>query len=283
MKRAPISACLGLILGLILASGIATTAAAQNNATYRPVKRSVRTEQAGSSEVHIVPTAMKAGSTSIDIAGDHWVARGYDLKTLLSQIYNIDARRIDFADNGSADARWDVTLQLRREVDEDAMEHLLEKALEQKFRLTIAPESRTMDVYVLTAPNGPGAALHPHGAAGRAGMATPVAQGPDDTVSDDAGQITYFGKHCSGVSSGGIAASAGTIGEFRRTLEPDLDRLLVDETHLTGSYDFKIGNYANENELFKLMQDELGIAVTPGQRKVTMLTVRPAQEIEAAM
>jgi uncharacterized protein (TIGR03435 family) len=230
---------------------------------------------------------MKAGSTSIDIASDHWVARGYDLKTLISQMFDVDARRIDFADDGSPDARWDVTLQLPREVDQDMMQYMLQGALEQKFRLKIAAETKTMDVYVLTAPNGPGAALHRHGAAGRAGLATLVAagsvEGSDDAASDDAGQITYFGKNCSGVSSGGIAASAGTMGDFRRTLEPDLDRLLVDETHLAGSYDFKIGNYANENELFKLMHDELGIAVTPAQRKVTVLTVKPAQEMQATM
>lgn len=275
MKRAPISAA----VGLVLAFGFAMSATAQSKATYQPVKRAVRTQQGiSSSEVRITPTTMNAGSTSIDIAGDHWVARGYDLKTLLSHIYDIDERRIDFAEDGSGDTRYDVTLQLPREVDEDVMQQMLQSALERKFQLTIAPETRTMDVYVLTAPNGPGTALHRHG-----GMTKLVAQSSDDTGTDDAGQITYFGKDCSGVSSGGIAASAGTIGEFRRTLEPDLDRVLVDETHLTGSYDFKIGNYANEDELFKLMHDQLGIAVTPAQRKVTVLTVKPAQEMQAAL
>jgi uncharacterized protein (TIGR03435 family) len=274
MKRAPISA-----VGAALAIAVAASAAAQSKTTYHPVKRTVRAErEISASEVHITPTNMQAGSTSIDVAGDHWVARGYDLKTLLSQVYEVDERRIDFADDGWADARYDVTLQLPREVDQDRMQSMLQTALEGKFGVKIAAEQRTMDVYVLTAPNGPGVALHRHG-----GMAKLAAQSSDDSGSDDAGQITYFGKDCSGVSSGGIAASAGTIGELRRTLEPDLDRPLVDETHLTGSYDFKIGNYANENELFKLMHDELGIAVTPTQRKVTVLTVRPAQEMQAAL
>jgi uncharacterized protein (TIGR03435 family) len=282
MKRAPISA-----VGVVLAIAVATSAVAQSKATYQPSARAVRAaREISASEVHITSTTMKAGSTSIDVAGDHWVARGYDLKTLLSQVFDVDARRIDFANNGSTDARYDVTLQLPREVDQDMMQSMLQGALERKFGVRIAAEQRTMDVYVLTAPSGPGVGLHPHRVAGRAGLATLVAQGSNDAGSDDAGQITYFGKACSGVSSGGIAASAGSIGEFRRTLEPDLDRLLVDETHLTGSYDFKIGNYANENELFKLMHDELGIAVTPTQRQVTMLTVRPAaagHEMRAAL
>jgi uncharacterized protein (TIGR03435 family) len=265
----------------MLASALTMNAAAQGKSSAERV----RMEQGiSSSEVHIVPSRMQAGSTSIETGGDRWNARGYDLKSLISEIYDVDAQRIDLADNSTADARWDVTLQLPREVDEDVMERMLKSALERKFGLKITPETKQMDVYVLTAPNGPGVALHPHD--GRAGgMATLVASGADsDSGSDGAGQITYVGRDCAGVvSSSGIEASAAAIGEFRRTLEPELDRLLVDETHLAGSYDFKIGTYANAEELFKLMRQQLGIVVTPGQREVEVLAVRPAHEMQAAL
>jgi uncharacterized protein (TIGR03435 family) len=276
MKRAPISAG----IGLILVCGIAGTAAAQSKTGAQPVRRTVSAERGiSSSEVHITPTRMLANSTSIDIAGDHWIARGFDLKTLIAQIYDIDIRRIDFSSDRSGDTKYDVTLTLPREVDEDVMQRMLETAMERKFGMTITPESRAMDVYVLTAPNGPGAALHRHGAGGMKLAAQDSAEQP----SDDAEQITFLGKDCNGVSSGGIAASAGTLGEFRRTLEPDLDRLLIDETGLQGSYDFQIGTYGNEQELFQLLHDQLGIVVTPTQRDVTVLTVRPAQELQAKL
>ncbi len=224
---------------------------------------------------------MKAGETSMEIGSDRWLARGYDLKTLISQIYDMDARRIDFAENGSIDARYDVNLTLTHDVDQDAIQQMLKDALQKKFRLTITPESRSLDVYVLTAPNGPGSALHRHGAGG---MTRVVAGDAEDFGLQDVQQITYEGRDCSGKSSAnGIAATAGTISEFRRTLEPDLDRPLVDETNLKGSYDFKIGNYANQQELFKLLHEQLGIMVTAAQRKVTMLTVRPTQVMQAAM
>jgi uncharacterized protein (TIGR03435 family) len=259
--------------------GVASSAPGQSKSN-QPVHRPVRIEQGiSSNEVHIIPTTMQAGSTSIDIGSDHWNARGYDLKTLISQIYDIDIRRVDFADEGQGDARYDLTLSLPGDTDEDVMMHMLQDALMKRFGLAIAPESRDMDVYVLTAPQGPGRALHPHAAGRRTQAATEIGM-------DDAGQITYLGKDCSGISSGGISASAGTIGEFRRTLEPDLDRLLIDETHLGGSYDFKIGNYASKDELFKLMREQLGLVVTPAQRRVTVLTVRAAaagQEMRAAM
>ena len=150
MKRAPISAC----FGLVLIYGFAAAGVAQGKASQQPVRRVASAERGiSSSEVHIAPTRLAANSTSIDIAGDHWNARGFDLKTLISQIYDVDVRRIDFAEDGSGDARYDVTLQLPREVDEDVMQRMLQDALERRFGLAITPERRSMEVYVLTAPN----------------------------------------------------------------------------------------------------------------------------------
>jgi uncharacterized protein (TIGR03435 family) len=280
MKRAPISA----ILSVSMVFG-AAAAMAQSH----PARRATRIEQGiAANLVHITATTMKAGSTSIEVGADRWNARGFDLKTLISQIYNVDMRRIDFPDNGLAAARYDMTLALPEDVDVDTMELILQGALEKKFGLAIAEQTRTMDVYVLTAPNGPGTALHPHVSAARRGakpllVSAGSAHDGDQSADVDLEQITYLGRDCSGVSSGGILASAGTIGEFRRTLEPDLDRLLVDETGLKGSYDFAIGSYRNQDELFKQMHEQLGLAVTPAQRKVTVLTVRPADEMHAAL
>lgn len=279
MKRAPICAS----VSLSLVCGLAAAGTAQSTAGYQPVRRAGAGQAISAADVRIAPTTMAEGSSSIDIGGDHWNARGFDLKTLIAQIYDVDLRLVEFAGDDAGDARYDVTLNLPREIDEDAMQRMLEQALEKKFGLAITPERRTMDVYVLTAPNGPGAALHRHRTSGITKL---VAQDSADQTSDDAEQITYLGKDCEGVSSGGITASAGTIGEFRRTLEPDLDRLLVDETGLKGNYDFQIGNYANQQELFQLLRTELGIVVTPAERQVTVLAIRPAgagRELRAAM
>lgn len=274
MNRAPISA----VLGLVLVYGAAASAAAQSVAPPT-MRRTATARTIASSVVHIAPTTLAANSTSIDVAGDHWIARGFDLKTLISQIYDIDIRQIDLAAE-DADARYDITLTLPREVDEDLMQQMLSDALQRKFGVTITPERRSMEVYVLTAPNGPGAGLHRHRASAAALVATLAAV---DQATDDDSKITFLGKDCDGVASGGISASAGTLGEFRRTLEPDLDRLLIDETGLKGSYDFQIENYSSESELFQLLHDQLGIQVTPARRNLTVLTVRPRQEMQAAL
>jgi len=81
--------CIRDSLGLVLVFGIASTATAQGKPSYQPVRRVVHAGQGiSSSEVRIAPTAMRTGSTSIEIGSDHWSARGYDLKSLIAQIYD---------------------------------------------------------------------------------------------------------------------------------------------------------------------------------------------------
>ena len=284
MKRALISACLSF--GLIF--GVATDAMAQGSGSKQPLRRYVGADHAGLPyEVHITPTTMKPDSTSIETGGDSWSARGFDLKTLLAQVYDIDVRRIDFPNRGAADARYDVALALPVEVSPEVMQQTLQDALESKFKLAIKPESRTMDVYVMSAPNGPGAVMHRHSfAAEAAGLKSLVAQDSAEGAEsgDGLGRITFMGKDCTGgPSSGGISVSAGTMSDFRRTLEPDLDRVLLDETHLEGSYDFQIGTYGSQDQLFKLLHEQLGIVVTPARRDVTVLTVRSADDLQAQL
>jgi uncharacterized protein (TIGR03435 family) len=257
MKRAPISATLGVVL-LCAATG------ALAQASHQPVRRTVRAEQANPvPEVRIALTTMKPGCTSIDTGADGWSARGFDLKTLIAQIYDVDIRQVDLGDDSTAGDRYDLTVTLAKEVDRETMQRLLVSALERKFGLAITPEIRSMSVYVMSAPNGPGNGLHPHAAA----------------TGDGTGQISFFGKDCTiGQSANGLAVMAGTIADFRRTLEPSLDRVLVDETRLPGSYDFQIGNYSNTDDLFKALRDQLGLVVVPLERKVTVLKVRPQGE-----
>lgn len=267
MKRLLTSACIGLLF--------LTGAAAQSRRTTHSITRT------SSPEARIVSSAQRPGSTSIDISDDHWSARGYDLRSLLAEVYELDPRRIELPQGVDTEARYDVTLNLTPDTDADAIQQLLAQAIQRKFGVTISPETREMDVYVMTAPNGPGSHLRRHG---RVTLSKLVSANKDDEATDDAGQITFYGRNCSGqVSSQGIAASAGSIAEFRRTLEPDLDRVLLDETHLTGAYDFKLANYTGADQLFTLMQQRLGITVTPAHRQVTILTVRPTQEMRAAL
>lgn len=279
MKRASVSAS----LTLALVCGLAAGARAQSSSSHVDARRLVRPAPSSvPHDVRIVPTTLKVGSSSIEVGGNSWIARGFDLKSLIAQIYEIDPRRVELPKEESADARYDVTLTSPQEMGADDLQRLLQDALEKKFGLRITPESRLLNVYVLTVPNGPGAALHRHnGASTFAGAADGAAQETGDEE-----RITIMERNCSGVpSGGGIVAIAGRLPDLGRTLEQDLDRPLIDETHLTGSYDFKVGGYDNKESLFKLLREQLGVVVMPAQRDVTVLAVRPAgtQTAQAAM
>jgi uncharacterized protein (TIGR03435 family) len=276
MVRASISARLSVVL---LMCGLAASATAQSSGTHHASRMPAHDENPSLlSQVHIVPTTLQPGDTSIQVDSNTWIARGFDLKTLIAQIYDVDIRLVDVPSSDTADTRYDLTANVPTFLDQEEMQRLLLTAIQRKFGLSITQETRSMDVYVISAPAGPGTALHPHSPRpAPAGLTALVSQSSDDS-SDDAGQITFMGKDCSGVSSGGI-----TISDFRRTLEPDLDRVLLDETNLTGTYDFQIGNYTNTADLFKLLHDQLGLVVTPAQRKVTVFAVRPTQDLQASL
>ena len=285
MNRALISilSSIGLVAGSAGAyaqaqdiASVKNVAAVKAGARYEPVRGAIRIDSTDVPfEVRIDQSAEAADSSTIEVGADHWEARGYDLKSLVAQIFEIDARLVDVPENVAGSGRLDVSLSLPTELDQDSMQRILMKALTQRLGVTIKPEARTMDVYVLSAPEGLASGLKRHSFARHAGLKQLVAGGDD--FDDEGGRITYMGKDCSGVSSGGITVEGGTIADFRRTLEPDLDRVLVDETKLRGSYDFKIGMYANQKQLFELMRVGLGLVVTPEQRNVTVLTVRPAE------
>lgn len=269
MHRAPF--LVWLSFGLIVSPAIA---GAQSNAS-RPHSRSISEDHAALPyQVHIASTSQPEGSSSIETGGDSWTAKGYDLRTLIAQIFNVDSRRIDFPNEAIADQRFDISVNLPVEVDESTMQRLLADAVQKRFGLKIAPESRPMNVYVLTAPNGPGAAMKRHVAKMTAAELTGFAAADS---SDDLGKVTVFGQDCTDKgSSTGISVEASTMADFRRTLEPDLDRVLLDETHLAGSFDFTVGNYTSQQQLFQLLHDQLGLVVTPAERNVTVLAVRAA-------
>jgi uncharacterized protein (TIGR03435 family) len=74
---------------------------------------------------------------------------------------------------------------------------------------------------------------------------------------------------------GNISVSGVTIEDFCKVLEKGLDRKVVDETQLTGHYDFNVvRGDRTRDEFFDMLREQLGLALTPEQRDVPMLVVR---------
>jgi uncharacterized protein (TIGR03435 family) len=249
------------------------------------------TDSPPSDQVHISPTKMADNRTAGASGPDHWSARGYNLKSILAKLYEVHTSRIDLPaplDNG---ARYDFSVRLAQAEDRGRIERLVQEAIAERFQITMTIEPRLTDVYVLTAPKGRARAMKP---AKDAVSGTPFrsshsavafaveSPGSGPQTSE---QITETGRKLlsqfgpgpiHGASSiEGLSVSGSTMADFCHTLELGLDRLVVDETSLKGTYDLKIsGSARTPQELIALVQQQLGLVLTPEKRNVEMLMVR---------
>ena len=226
-------------------------------------------------EVHIAPSTT-LGTTSRS-APDYWSVGGFDLKAIVAQAYGVEETRVDFRDAAAAGKRYDVALVLPKAEDHDAMMRRIQDALKQRFNLNITSEDEPMDVYVVTAPYGPGPNLRPAeesmggftGSSG--GFALP--EGLHDSPENTKGAMDKK-RASEGITVDSISVISGSIEDFCKVLEEGLDRKVIDETHLTGRYDFNvIRGDRSRDQFFDMLREQLGLAVTPEQRDVPMLVV----------
>jgi uncharacterized protein (TIGR03435 family) len=127
-----------------------------------------------------------------------------------------------------------------------------------------------MDVYVVTsADRKPPAAKPQDFGVGGSSSSWFESAAPDGTP--EGSNHTGHGIHAvSGISL------EGTVDEFCKTLERDLDRPVVNETNLKGRFAFrvKVPDDGKTNFLDAL-RDQLGLTVTTEQRNVDILVFNP--------
>ena len=70
---------------------------------------------------------------------DYWSARGFDLKSLIAQVYDLDVSRVDFPDVDATRRRYDVAVVLPRKENEAEMKRLVQEAFQAQFKLSITP------------------------------------------------------------------------------------------------------------------------------------------------
>ena len=266
----------------------------------RPCGRRSRTSRRPT-EVTIKPTERRPHEgVSARRASDYWVVEGIPLKDMLSRLHDIQKERIELPLSLDDDRRYDFLLVLPQRESRETIDRLMREGIDKYFRIRVAAEVRDMDVYVLTAPNGAISAtrtsLDEPGSFGWVDIQTP-ASAPDnfigfsdppwrrdedeapteDELSTMAGE---FLKSLAGGWKRGTASIRGmsatsTVAQLCEMLEATLDRPVIDETNLDGTYDLNIRTLAESGEQFlHSLCDRLGLAATPARRNVTMLVAR---------
>jgi uncharacterized protein (TIGR03435 family) len=75
-----------------------------------------------------------------------------------------------------------------------------------------------------------------------------------------------------------VSAENASMADFCRVLEDGLERPIVDETNLDGTYDIEVhGNPRGADEFLAMLRDQVGLVLTPEHRNIEMLVMRLLQ------
>ena len=258
-------------------------------------------------DVRIAPTHRTRDDGPSGGSGpDYWVIEGAPLGPVLATLYDIPETRIDLSPFLET-VRYDLVLVLPRNESQETMIRLMREGIEKYFHVT--RELRSMEVDVLTAPNGIKAQeAHeddsPFGSGSIGGFTLKAQDGPPQ-VPDSLALMNImdlhmvppekpsspqeamhkaetqflraaYGSRRSGMGINSIGHSL-TMQQLCQVLESGLDRPIIDETHLSGTYAVNVHSEAlSTREFIRVLCDKLGLVVTPARRDLAMLLVRQA-------
>jgi uncharacterized protein (TIGR03435 family) len=244
-----------------------------------------------SDEVHISLSHEQGtiGST----APDHWMRRGFDLRAILASIFDTGPIRIELPpallDSSSG---YDFVFVPTQPEDEETIKRRVRDAIEKYFHVTFATEIRSMDVYVITADRGKTPPRKSESEAFGGGIhmstrsfAVPAVRLPEGTAptrkaveeaTRRAMESPEYRQAMAVAQLVGMTAFSSSMDDFRRALEEGLHRPVIDETGLTGYYDFQVQGEAQTTEEFlAMLRDQLGLLVTPARHSIEMVVVSP--------
>jgi uncharacterized protein (TIGR03435 family) len=224
---------------------------------------------APSSELHVAPSSYHGHPTTG--GPDYWTASGFSLRSVLARVFATDERRVELPADLDTEQRYDFALRLPDPETRQRMERRVVEGLASHFGISIARESREQDVHVLTAPDGPTAALRseePISGGGGGFGSFDVATRADGLSEPDLSREER-------VSFGNLRMSGMTIDDLCRTLEEMFGTPFVDETKLSGTYAVTVaGEFSDAAGFFDAMRDQLGLLVTPARRALETIVVR---------
>jgi uncharacterized protein (TIGR03435 family) len=230
-------------------------------------------------EVHISPSDTKG---TVGSAGpDFWVERGFDLKTIVSIVYQKDLNRVvlpEALDNGD---KFDFVVALPKEESQEAIYQLVQRAIEKQFHVLATMEGKATEVYVMTALAGktPPAKTGPESFGGgfvsTSGFELAVPAGTEPTPEALKKATKELMKHPENIGIANISASKTTMDDFRQDLERSLDRPVINETGLDGVYDIEVkGNAKNTGEFIQALREQTGLVLTPATRNIEFVVLR---------
>jgi uncharacterized protein (TIGR03435 family) len=226
--------------------------------------------------------------TVASAAPDHWMQRGFDLKTIVAMVSATDPSRVELPESFDSQARYDFVLVPPSGQDIETMHRQVREGIEKYFQVTITPELLSRDVYVMTALDGKHPEPKPEGREFGSSIATSAGYSVEVALHDGVQPTEEVLKLIDeqrrkihelypaiGITS--ISAHNSSMEYFRKALEAGLNRPILDETKLTGSYDLEMQGEARTTEEFlAMLRDQFGLLLTSARRSIDMVVVRKA-------
>jgi uncharacterized protein (TIGR03435 family) len=196
-----------------------------------------------------------------DIQGDRITIRNESVAKLLQMAYAIHPRQIANAPDWVFHDTYDFegTTDTQGELSTGGMRDIIHQLLADRFALKFHREQRELSVYAIQIAKG-GPKLPP--------PANPGAE-PDQDASTHGTETT-------------VTVTSGSMADFILGMQFFFDRPLVDQTHLTGHYDFKLNYTFDETRatdpnappgLFTAIQQQLGLKLQPTKAPVQVFVI----------
>jgi hypothetical protein len=225
-----------------------------------------RPDSPPSETVHISPARSESG-TILSTSDDHWAALGFTLKGLLAEAFGVLESHMDVAPDLDSGARYDVALVLPSVESRGKIARRIRRAIERQFGLHVSRETRSMDIYVLSARDRRILATPSTGCV--VFETVPAAEMRATTPDLQSDEFPFPVRHLPAIGRG-----------FQRLAPPVLPFsrgcLFVSETQREGYCAIDVlcvGNRTDE-ELLERLGEETGIVAKRERREVQMLVVR---------
>ncbi len=194
-------------------------------------------------EVQIEPS--KAMNGRLKMGENEIIATGVDFMNAIANVYP-GFRRSQVITDCSFQGRYDIYLKVPQGQG-DLLYQILQTEFEDYFGLTSRRETREMDVYILTAPK---------------------------DRSPNLREPTQKSQGFMRAGRGKYTVSNQPIDSITGTLESSLNKPVINETNLTGRYDYEI-NYHPDNpgSIVNAICDQFDLKLTAARRPLEVLII----------
>lgn len=195
----------------------------------------------------IKPHNPNSNHQGINAVGDRFTIRNQTVLSLMMFAYSIDKHQVVNASAWTGADRYDIEgkTDTPGEPNLHQQQEMLQKLLTERFGLRFHHEKRELPVYAIQIAKG-GVKLKP---------AANLDAEADQTASNHGGEMT-------------VTITSATMADFILGMQFFLDRPLVDQTGISGRYDFTL-HYAHDDSsvpdpnaapgLFTAIQEQLGL------------------------